>query len=343
MPPSSEAPAQYFKGLNPSSPCHSPSWNPLENVRRWRTRVRAVFMLAWALACLMAGPAWAEEAANIDVPKTENPYIQAVATLYGQSKYEEAFSKLEKAQDWKSNGPQEQLWLKLMQGVLQVELAPEAALQTFKEALAMDEQAQLPVKKGSRRLRKLFEQARNTAGLPADLALEEEPDETDAPVVRGPPERRMGLSTSVRGEVDVLGLGVDNTFSSVVSLGYTQERLGGALGFVVQKSPGLRAEGLYHPLNLGWVRPYAGVGATAFFLEENAEGTTTAFGGVSGRGVLGVDVQWNSRMFAFADVAFEQFFTGANRYRTQSVVFSMGVGLFPKPLNAVGTETNIPR
>ncbi|WP_157232391.1 OmpW family outer membrane protein [Hyalangium minutum] len=312
-------------------------------MRRWRTRVSAVFMLAWALACLMAGPAWAEEATNIDVPETENPYIQAVATLYGQSKYEEAFSKLEKAQDWKSNGPQEQLWLKLMQGVLQVELAPEAALQTFKEALAMDEQAQLPVKKGSRRLRKLFEQARNTAGLPADLALEEEPDEADAPVVTGPPERRMGLSLSVRGEVDVPGLGVTRSISSVVGLGYTKERMGGLVGVLVQPTPGLRAEWQYHPINLGWVRPYAGVGATAFFLEENAEGTNTVFGGVSGRGVLGVDVQWNSRMFVFADVAYERFFTGGERYRSEAVLFSIGVGLFPQHPNPVGAGTNLPR
>lgn len=323
--------------LVPGAPClWAVMWKNLENLRCWQPRARAVFALFWVLVCLMTSRAAAEEAAAVDVPDTQNPYIQAVATLYGQAKYEEAFSKLEKAQDWKSNGPQEQLWLKLMQGVLQVELAPEAALQSFKEALAMDAEAQLPVKKGIRRLRKIFEQARNTAGLPA-MELEDDPDETDPSLeVRGPPERRLGLSTSVRGEVDVLGLKVTKSISSVVGLGYTKERMGGQVGVVVQPTPGLRAEGQYHPINLGWVRPYVGLGATAFFLEENAEGKKPFLGGVSGRGVLGVDVQWNSRMFAFADVAYERYLPGTARYLSQSVVFSIGVGLFPKsPSEAV--------
>lgn len=316
-------------------------WNLLERARGWRTHWRTVFALASVLACLAAGLARAEEEPAIDVPATPNAYIQAVASLYAQSKYDEAYSKLEKAQDLKSNGPQEELWLKLMQGVLQVELAPEAALQSFKEALAMDSQAQLPVRNGSRRLRKLFEQARNTAGLPADLALEEE--EEDVPLVTGPPERRLGPSVSVRGEVDVLGLKVNKAISSVVGLGYTQERMGGSVGLLVQTSPGLRLEGRYHPLNLGWVRPYAGVGASAFFLEENAEGKKTFFGGVSGRGVLGVDVQWNSRMFAFADVAYEHFAIGTNRYRTQALLFSIGVGAFPKPPSPAAASTPLSR
>jgi tetratricopeptide (TPR) repeat protein len=294
-------------------------------------RARVFLALALALMCLKTGPASAEEALQIEVPETQNPYIPPVAALYEEAKYEEAFSKLEKALDWKSNGPQEQLWLKLMQGVLQVELAPEAALLSFKEALAMDAEAQLPLK-GSRRLRKLFEQARNTVGLPADaelLAEELEPD-SGTLEVRGPPPRQEGLSVSVRGEVDVPGLNVTTSITSMVGLGYTKERMGGLVGVLVQPSPGLRLEGQYHPLTLGWVRPYVGVGATTFFRELDAQGSTTFFGGVSGRGVLGVDVQWNSRMFAFADVAYEHFLKDGERYRSQSVLFSVGVGLFPQ-------------
>jgi tetratricopeptide (TPR) repeat protein len=283
-----------------------------------------------ALACLVAVTAYAAEPSKVAVPQSENPFLRAVATLYEQGKYEEALSKLEKALESKSNGVQEVLWLKLMKGVLQVELAQGAPLDSFKEALAMDEQAQLPVD-GTRRLRKLFEQARNTIGLPADqeILAEELGPEPGAVVEVGPPPRSQGLSVSVRGEADVLGFSVTPAFAPVVGVGYTKEKLGGALRVVVQDSPGLRAEGQLHPRTLGWVRPYMGLGATAFFREKDAQGATTLFGGVSGRAVLGVDVQWNARMYAFADVAYEHFLVGAERYRSQSVLFSVGVGVFP--------------
>ena len=283
---------------------------------------------AMALAISVIAPAAnaqeASEDSKIEVPATQNPYIQAVATLYKQAKQEEALSKLEKALEWKSNGPQEVLWLKLMKGVLQAELGQGGALESFKEALVQDSQAQLPVMKASWRLRKLFEQARNTAGLPADeelLAEELEPS--------GPPPRRYGMSVGVRGEVDVLGLSTSTSAAPAVSVGYAWEKQGGALTLLAQSSPGLRAEGQFHPFILGWVRPYARVGATAFFREKNTQGGYTFAGGLSGRAALGVDLQWNSRMFAFADVAYERFFTGGERYKQQSVLFSIGVGLFP--------------
>jgi hypothetical protein len=270
----------------------------------------------------------ASEASKVEVPATENFYIPAVATLYEQSRHEEALSKLEKALESKSNGPQEVLWLKLMKGVLQAELGQGGALETFKEALVQDSQAQLPVQ-GSWRLRKLFEQARNTAGLPADeelLAEELEPGLEPS----GPPPRRYGLSVGVRGEVDLLGLSTTVAAAPAVTVGYTQEQQGGLLTLLVQSSPGLRAEGQLHPFVLGWVRPYAKAGATTFFREKNADGVGYTFlGGVSGRVALGADLQWNSRMYVFADVAYEYFFIGGERYKPQSLVFSLGVGQFP--------------
>jgi hypothetical protein len=114
-----------------------------------------------------------------------------------------------------------------------------------------------------------------------------------------------------------------------MSLGYTREKLGGVLTVLVQPSPGLRAEGQWHPLTLGWVRPYARVGATAFFREMDAHGTLSFLGGVSGRAGLGMDVQWASRLYAFADGAYERFFTGGQRYKSQSVLLSVGMGWFP--------------
>ncbi|MBN1205085.1 MAG: hypothetical protein JXB05_09200 [Myxococcaceae bacterium] len=317
-------------------------WAAMSNLTRVRpslSRARALPAVA-ALACLMTASAYAEEPSKVEVPPTQNSYITAVATLYEQGKYEEALSKLEKALEWKSNGTQEEIWLKLMRGVLQAELAQGSPLESFKEALALDDQAQLPVT-GSRRLRKLFEQARNTAGLPTDAELlAEELGPAPAPVVSLPP-RRQGLSLAVRGEADVLslaarvgadtqGLDITSALAPAVGVGYTQERLGGVLTLLVQKpSPGLRAEGQFHPYTVGRLRPYAGLGATAFFNEKDAQGASHFLGGVSGRGVVGVDVQLTSRMYVFADVAYEHFFKSEDRYRSQSVLFSVGVSLFP--------------
>lgn len=299
---------------------------PLPSSALWPWTAMA---LAFSLLAPAADAQEGSESSKVEVPATLNPYIQAVATLYEQARQEEALSKLEKALEWKSNGPQEVLWLKLMKGVLQAELGQSGTLESFKEALALDPQAQLRVK-ASWRVRKLFEQARNTAGLPADeelLAEELEP----ASEPSGPPPRRYGLSVGVRGEVDVLGLNTTASAAPAVSVGYTWEQQGAVLTLLAQPpSPGLRAEGQLHPFILGWVRPYAKVGATAFFHEENAQGDAyTFFGGVSGRVALGVDLQWNSRMFAYADVAYERFLPGESRFKTQSLLFSIGVGLFP--------------
>jgi hypothetical protein len=282
--------------------------------------------MALSLTCLVTPTAYAQEsseATKVEVPATQNPYIPAVATLYDQARHEEALSKLVKALEWKSNGAQEVLFLKLMKGVLQEELGEGGALESFKEALALDAQARLPVP-ASWRVRKLFELARNPAGLPAE-------DEVvvDELMPSGPPPRRYGLSLGLRGEVDVLGLSTTAAAAPAVSVGYTWEKHGGFLTLLAQSSPGLRAEGQVHPFNLGWVRPYAKVGSTAFFNEKDAQGNSTFMGGVSGRAALGLDLQWNSRMSVFTDVAYERFFIGGERYKTQAVVFSIGMSLFP--------------
>ncbi|WP_224366230.1 hypothetical protein [Hyalangium versicolor] len=306
-------------------------WNVSPGVFRAR-----VFPRMAAIAGLVAVTAFAEEALLVDVPPTNNPYIPAVAALYEQAKYEESLSKLEKALEWKSNGAQEELWLKLMRGVLQTEVAPGKALESFKEALVLNPEAELPVK-ASRRLRKLFEQARNTAGLPADEQLLAEELEAipevrviTAPAVTGPPPRRYGLSLGIHSEVDALGFGVMKApVTPVVGVSYAREREAGVLSVLVQPSPGFRAEGQYHPFLLGWVRPYARLGATALFREQDDQGHYALFGGISARAALGADVQWNARMYAFADIAYERFVISGERYGTQCLLVSLGVGLFP--------------
>ncbi len=305
--------------------------------------------LSLLLVCLAIPAAHAQESSKVVLPaQTQNPYIKSIATLYEQDRFPEALSKLEKALDSESNSPQEVLWLKLMQGVLQAELSQDEALESFKQALALDKDARLPVQ-GPRRLRKLFDQARSTLGLPADKELLAKEMEQNAAAskgakVSGPPPRRYGWSLGVRGELDVLEpiltsvqdtegspseLKFSPALSPGVSLGYTQQKWGGVATVLVQPTPGLRAEGQFHPLTFGWVRPYARLGATAFFAEQDAQGKTTFFGGMSGRAALGVDVQFTPRLFAFTDVAFERFFIGENRYRDRSVLFSLGVGFFP--------------
>ena len=309
-------------------------WTALFNLWTPRTflpRARTFSAVAVLLTGLAASAADAQEPPKIEVPQTQNPYIPVVAALYEEAKYEGALFKIEKALDWDSNGPRELIWLKMMQGVLQAELAQGAVMESFKEALAMDAEAQLPVK-DSRRLRRLFEQARGKAGLPTDeeiLAVERAPEPGVPEATTRPPPRRQGLSVSVRGEVDVLGLGITPAVVPGVGLGYSQERLGGVVSVLAQSSPGLRAEGQFHPFTLGGVRPYVGLGATAFFQERDAQGTPRFLGGVSARGVLGLNMQWTSRLYAFADVAYERFFTGGVHYGSQSVLLSAGVGLFP--------------
>lgn len=291
------------------------------------SRARTVLAVAATFLCLVATTASAEEASQVEVPATQNPYIHAIASLYEQSKYEEALSRVEKALESSPNETHDKVWLNLMKGVLQVETASGVALESFKEALKLDPNAQLPVKP-SRRLRKLFEQARSTAALPTEQQIRE----AEAPVAApsGPPPRRYGLSTALHGEVDALGLSVTKAIAPAVSVAYTQEKQGAVATVLVQPSPGLRVEGQYHPILLRWVRPYVGLGATTFFYEKDAQDVSHPFGGVGARGSLGFDVQWNNRMYAFADVAYEHFFiTGGERYRSQSVLFSLGVGVFP--------------
>jgi hypothetical protein len=144
----------------------------------------------------------------------------------------------------------------------------------------------------------------------------------------------------VRGELDVLSvtpaLEPDVELSDLspalapgVSLGYTQQKWGGVATVLVQPTPGLRAEGQFHPLPLGWVRPYLRWGTTAFFGEPDTQDAPFLLGGLSARGALGVDVQLTSRLYAFADVAYEYFLFNGERYSPQSVLFSVGMGLFP--------------
>ncbi|MCP3064821.1 hypothetical protein LXT21_39225 [Myxococcus sp. K38C18041901] len=284
-----------------------------------------------AVSYLLTSPAYAQEASDdnhVKTPPTQNPYVTIVATLYELGRYEEALSKVTRSLEGETRERTDLVFLKLMRGVLLEELGQKGAEASFREALALDDTAQLPVQ-SSRRVRKLFERARSATAQP--LEEEPRPDELDpAAEPSGPPPRRSGLLVGLRGEVDVLGLSTTLAVTPAVSLGYTRGQFGAAVTVLTQTSPGLRLEGQAHPFNLGWIRPYARLGTTAFFLEKSTQGDTTRFmGGASGRAVLGLDVQWNEDMSAFVDVAYERFFSGGERFESQSLLLSLGAALFP--------------
>ncbi|AKJ05106.1 hypothetical protein ATI61_102177 [Archangium gephyra] len=159
--------------------------------------------------------------------------------------------------------------------------------------------------------------------------MEQSADAAEAPQVSDPTPWRQGLGVGVRGEVDVLRLGPTTELIPAVSVSYTWQKLGGVATVLVQRAPGLRAEGQFHPITLGQVRPYARLGATAFFGEKDAQGAPTFLGSVSGRAALGVDMQLTPHLTVFADMAYEHFLTRNELYRPQSVLFSLGVALFP--------------
>ena len=165
--------------------------------------------------------------------------------------------------------------------------------------------------------------------------IPEEALEPDAPVAASGEgsvlPSQQGWNLSLRGEVDVLASErpLLSAVAPVVGIGYSRERVGGLLGILVQSSPALRAEARFHLSPPSGLRPYVGLGATAFFRERNRDGTSTFFGGVSGRGVLGVEAQMTSRLYGFADVAYERFLRHGDLYRANAVLLSMGVGLFP--------------
>ncbi len=159
--------------------------------------------------------------------------------------------------------------------------------------------------------------------------MEQSAGAAEAPRVSAPTPWREGLGVGVRGEVDVLRLGPTTELIPAVSVSYTWQKLGGVATVLIQRAPGLRAEGQFHPITLGQVRPYARLGATAFLGERDAQGARTFLGSVSGRAALGVDVRFTPHLSVFADMAYEHFLIRSEWYSSQSVLFSLGVALFP--------------
>jgi hypothetical protein len=124
------------------------------------------------------------------------------------------------------------------------------------------------------------------------------------------PERGFGgFMLGVRGDADVLGLGVAPSITAEFSGRY----FGGALTVIAKALPGVRLEGRFYPFRAGRFRPYIAAGGTGF---------TT---GVSVRGALGLTVRFG-QIHVFADAAYERYLYSQVGYSQNAVVIGAGVG-----------------
>ncbi|MFL5319686.1 MAG: hypothetical protein ACJ790_08500 [Myxococcaceae bacterium] len=97
--------------------------------------------------------------------ETKNPYLPAAQRLFDGLEYEEAGSTLKKARDWQGNTPEDEVAIAMLEGRLSFETGDrELAGRSFKRALALDPNAQLP-KLVSAKAKAFFDQCRVELGL----------------------------------------------------------------------------------------------------------------------------------------------------------------------------------
>src|SRR5689334_17639988 len=112
-----------------------------ETTRRPRSGSGGWRSALWGALLVLGAPWGAVRAAE-----QGNPYILAAVRLYDASEYEEALRTLEKAAQWPSNTPQDQVSVALLQGILLLESQKdEQGLSAFRRALSLSPAARLPV------------------------------------------------------------------------------------------------------------------------------------------------------------------------------------------------------
>lgn len=109
------------------------------------------------LLLLIAGAAQADDSAVEALPRTKNPHLKTIASLYDNLEYEEALKVLGEAERYPNNGPGDVLWLELMCGVLHHHLRnDQQADAALRRALEQQPYTTLPLKQPSESLRMRF-------------------------------------------------------------------------------------------------------------------------------------------------------------------------------------------
>ncbi|MBJ6760462.1 hypothetical protein JGU66_06780 [Myxococcaceae bacterium JPH2] len=338
-------PDSYYAGCGSTNGPPSPwAWGSvlvLLSARWLRGASRGGVVLLALLVCAAPSSAVAESAACPTCPHPRNPSLRRVERLYGDLEYEKALSLLQKVRAQPGNGPEDVLWMDLMEGLLQYGLGRmEQSDAAFGRALEQDATVSLPVEDASSTLRERFSrlrQQRTQARAAASPVTPPPTPVTPPPTLETPPTplpspspeggwalRMVGL----RGERDMVGSGMLPAVTAEVvhapheapdGFGY-----GAALTVLGQKAgPDVRAEGrLFLPGIQGsgglLLRPYGLLGATAFLPQ----------GAVGGRAGLGLGLR-TGRFHVFADVAYERFVNAERGFGADALLLAVGAGWAP--------------
>lgn len=121
---------------------------------------RSVHGLLLALM-LLCQPASAAQPAELQPREPEgNPHLQEALRFYDDLEYEKALGALEKARQWPSNTPEEQVNIEMLEGFLSFELhQPERGKNAFRRALSVDLEAK-PTLRVSPKVLQALEDAR---------------------------------------------------------------------------------------------------------------------------------------------------------------------------------------
>lgn len=123
-----------------------------------------------------------------------NPYIEPASKLYQSFEFQNALRSIDKALQWPTNTPQEEVRIALLEGLITAQLGKnDRALSAFKRALALDATAALPFKV-SPKVSRLFDSAKKemvaTAPPPPTPPVVKEPPPgppTPPPMTQAPP------------------------------------------------------------------------------------------------------------------------------------------------------------
>jgi len=284
--------------------------------------MRSMLPLLAAAQVLVWAPAPA-----LAAQRSQNPYLNAAITLYGDLEFEAALESLKKAERQPSNSLAEDVQISLYAGLILFELGDAAGAELrFKRALALDEQVTLP--KVSPKTAAAFQKAQREIAKASGLnqpQQDSKPTPPPAPLPTPAPEPAPapaapkaedpepesgfhGLTVAARGDVVAFRAAAAGGVTARLDSAW----FGGALS-VLAPTLAFRLEGRFHPLELSIVEPYVALGATLFFPV------------VGLRGALGVDLRLG-HVRLFVDVAYERYVNPGVAYAADVVLLGGGAG-----------------